>query len=70
MEELRRDKQERDGREREMIKRGREEEQEGVCFREEEMKDPFLEEFPSSEEDGIEMKELRRDKRERDEVER
>ena len=34
------------------------------------MRDPFQEELPSREEDGIEMEELRRNKRERDEVER
>ena len=34
------------------------------------MRDPFLEELPSREEDGIEMEELQRNKQERDEVER
>ena len=35
-----------------------------------EMRDPFLEELPSSAEDVIEMEEIRRNKRERDEVDR
>ena len=37
---------------------------------EEEMRDPFLEDLPSSAEDAIEMEEIRRNKRERDEVDR
>ena len=38
----------------------REEEHEGVSSREEEMRDPFLEELHSREEDRIEMEELQR----------